>query len=116
MRLNKTQKYAINWLVSQDTEIKDIVKELKLQIACVQNYIDKHLKEQKASIQEHENTDVAKKMTSKDLMIRHTSNKSNNTVAIMTKEASEMNDSNKKKPSAKVRDTSHIFRMANETK
>ena len=114
MRLNKTQKYAINWLVSQDTEIKEIVKELKLQIACVQSYIDKHLKEQKASIKEHQNSEVAK-ITSKDLMIRHTSNKSNNTVAIMTKEASEINDSNRKKQSAKVRDTSHIFRMTDET-
>lgn len=114
MRLNKTQKYAINWLVSQETEVKDIVKELKLQISSVQNYIEKHLQEQNASIQERENNTT--KITSKDLMIRHTSVKNNKTVAIMTKESSEMNDANRKKQSGTVRDTSHIFRMDNETK
>ena len=49
-------------------------------------------------------------------MIRHTSVKNNKTVAIMTKESSEMNDANRKKQSGTVRDTSHIFRMDNETK
>ena len=30
MRLSKTQKHAIQWMVSQDSNIKDIAKELKI--------------------------------------------------------------------------------------
>lgn len=110
MRLNKTQKYAINWLFSQDKEVSEIVKELKLQVKCVQNYIDKNLQTTKAAVEE------AKTLGSKELMIRHTSNKNNNTVAIMTKEASELNDESKKKLRQKTRDNKNIFRMTNETK
>ncbi len=30
MRLSKTQKHAIQWMVSQDSNMKDIAKELKI--------------------------------------------------------------------------------------
>lgn len=107
MRLNKTQKYAINWLASQDKEVSEIVKELKLQINTVQNYIDKHLNTQNTT---DKNMSSIK---SKELMIRHTSNKNNNTVAIMTKEASEVNDEVKKNPVSKPSKTNkNIFRIS----
>lgn len=110
MRLNKTQKYAINWMVSQKMEVKEIVKELKLQIGAVERYIDKNLEEQAKIQQKSEETQDV--ITSKDLMIRHTSNKNNNTVSIMTKEASEMNDEKKKKTSrASSREQRHIFKI-----
>lgn len=106
MRLNKTQKYAINWLVSQDKEVQEIVKELKLQIKAVENYINKSITVQKEILEKPE------KITSKELMIRHTSNKNNNTVAIMTKEASELNDESKKKSNQTEKRHRHIFRMS----
>lgn len=106
MRLNKTQKYAINWLVSQDKEVQEIVKELKLQIKTVENYINKFVTVKKEVLEE------PAKITSKELMIRHTSNKNNNTVAIMTKEASEHNDESKKKSRSTEKRHRNIFRMS----
>ena len=106
MRLNKSQKYAINWLVSQEKEIQEIVKELKLQIKSVENYISKSVIAQKEILEK------PAKITSKELMIRHTSNKNNNTVSIMTKEASEHNDESKKKSRSTEKLNKNIFRIS----
>jgi len=51
-----------------------------------------------------------KKPMSKDLMIRHTSAKRNNSVAIMTKEASEINDQAKKQNFTHPNTQKNIFR------
>jgi len=106
MRLNKKQKYAINWLVSQKKEVQEIVKELKLQIKIVENYINKTVTVEK------EVTEEPATIKSKDLMIRHTGNKNNNTVSIMTKEASELNDETKKKSRQQAKENKNIFRIS----
>lgn len=96
MRLNKTQKYALQWLIHSNKSVAEIVKELKLPEKTVSNFVSKN------SIATREKTTDVKSApaTSKDLMIRHTDNKNNNNVAIMTKEASEVNDANRQKKTA----------------
>lgn len=94
-RLTKTQKYAILWLNSINTDAQSIAKELGIEIKQVDKTLEKSV-----NIQPNNSiktaSETVKKPTSKDLMIRHTSAKRNNSVAIMTKEASEMNDHAKK--------------------
>lgn len=92
MRLNKSQKYAIQWMVSQGQEITQIVKELKIPTVEVEKFIEKNCNINKdASIKT-----TTSRATAKDLMIRHSESKRINNVAIMTKEASEMGDHFKK--------------------
>ena len=93
MRLNKTQKYAIQWLMHQNKSAAEIVKELKIPEKTVSNFMAKNT----VATTEKTTNVTSAPVNSKDLMIRHTSNKNNNTVAIMTKEASEVNDEAKKK-------------------
>lgn len=92
MRLNKIQKYAIQWLVHNNIEITEIIKELKIPENVVKSFIEKN---HNTSIDNTIKTSSSQ-ATSKQLMIRNTSAKNNNTVAIMTKEASEIGDSFKK--------------------
>ena len=92
MRLNKTQKYAIQWMTDNGHSVEEVVKELKLPEKTVSNFVEKHTKVSKESSVKTTSGPV----NSKDLMIRHTSSKNDNTVAIMTKEASEVNDAFKK--------------------
>lgn len=92
MRLNRSQKYAIQWMVSQGEEVTQIVKELKIPTDVVNKFIEKNCKP---------NTDNAVKTTSsratvKDLMITETGSKRTKNVAVMTKEASEVSDTFKK--------------------
>jgi hypothetical protein len=110
MRLNKSQKYAIQWMVSQGHEITQIVKELKISTDIVNSFIEKYCKHnQDNSIQTKSGP-----LTSKDLMIRKTSSKGNNTVAIMTREASQTGDEFKKSlPDATSRN-SHVIHKINE--
>lgn len=95
-RLNKTQTYAILWLNSIGKEPKDISKELDIQENQIINTITKNTQETK---QENKiptaSSPVSNKYNSKDLMITDTASKTRK-VAIMTKEASEINDSFKK--------------------
>jgi predicted transcriptional regulator len=80
MRITKQTEYAIKWLVSNNTKIEDIAKELNLTEKQVANYIEKH------------NLINQKPKTASDLMITETSNKRNKNVAIMTQEASMFGD------------------------
>ena len=93
MRLSKTQKHAIQWMVSQDSNMKDIAKELKIPEKTVSNFVEKN-----CTASSNPNIKTASSSTkSKDLMIRHTAGKNNNNVAIMTQAAAEVNDEFKKK-------------------
>lgn len=83
-KITKTQKYAIQWLDSTGMNIQDISKELKI------------TSDQVASILESSKQPAAIETKSKNLMITHTSGKKINSVAIMTKEASEVSDDLKK--------------------
>lgn len=87
-RLNKTQNYAINWLHSQNKTVDDIATELGLNIEQVVKSLEK------ASTNKSVKTGsepVSQKQP--DLMINKTAGKGNSGVSIMTKEASERNDS-----------------------
>lgn len=88
-RQNKTQVYAVQWLNSQNKSPEDIANELKLEVSAVVSILEKHHTQQ-------ESTNIkTKKSSSKSntLMITETAAKKTKNVAIMTKEASEYNDS-----------------------
>lgn len=101
-RLNKTQKYAINWLNSIGKDGEEIAKELKLKIAAVENYIKKNTQQEntptdysktkpKECIARFKNTEKNKSHTLK-MMLTETAGKKQNSVCIMTKEASSLSD------------------------
>lgn len=97
-KLNKSNIYAIQWLNSIGFSVSQIAEELNLSEANVA-----------ANIQ---TPDVSTQKTShnpKNLMITQTSGKGTNTVAIMTKQASELGDELKKNHTAPKSQTG-IFR------
>lgn len=85
-RLSKNNTYAILWLKSQGWTPENIHKELNVTIKQVNSV--------ELPIQTTEQV-VDKKKTSKDFMIHETASKTNG-VAIMTPQASSMNDDFKK--------------------
>ena len=91
-KISKVKEYAIRWLFSQQHDVASIVKEVGVAEASVQSMVDQIIME-----------NPPKKITSPDLMIRHTSSKGLNSVSIMTREASEINDANRK-PGTQGRD------------
>jgi hypothetical protein len=108
-RMGKVQEYAVRWLNSQGSNNEQIAEELKLtekQVARVLEKTNEVNKENSIKT----NTSPVTKITSKELMIRHTSAKKNNSVAIMTKEASEMNDQSKKNNQSHPSFQKNIFR------
>lgn len=92
MKLNRSQQYAIQWMVSQGSEVTQIVKELKIAKDLVNKFIEKNCKPNKANSIQTKSGPIK----AKDLMIRQTASKGNNTVAVMTKEASQTADAFKK--------------------
>lgn len=85
-KLSKINKYAILWLKSQGMNTEDIQKELGISAKQIDSVVIPN------------NTPITEssgRKTSKDFMIHETANKVNS-VAIMTKEASSMNDDFKK--------------------
>jgi predicted transcriptional regulator len=92
-RLSTAQKYAIMWLKQQNQTDENIASELNITEKQVANHLSKNKKNlPENSSDKNTNTTI----TSKDMMIRATSVKGDKNVAIMTKEASEMNDAFKK--------------------
>ena len=84
--LNKSQIYAILYLKDvNNLQIENISQELNISQERLQSFLDN----------EYPQYTKIKKPTSKDLMITETAGKKSNSVAIMTKEASELNDNNK---------------------
>jgi hypothetical protein len=100
-RINKSQQYAILWLHKQNKSNEEISKELSLTEKQVASCIKKNIVVEKEHLvedtKEKEQQQERKSKNSMDFMIRKTSSKENNSVAIMTKEASEINDSLKQK-------------------
>jgi hypothetical protein len=84
-KIPKVKEYAIRWLFGQQQDVVSIAKEVSLSESSVQSVLDQILAE-----------NPPKHITSPDLMIRHTASKGLNSVSIMTREASEMNDTTKK--------------------
>lgn len=89
-KLNKAQIYAINWLHSQDRSVEDIASELDLNVEQVTKSLEKTSSNNKKKIKTGSEP-TGKKQP--DLMITKTSGKNNTGVTIMTREASEKNDS-----------------------
>lgn len=91
-KLSKINKYAILWLKSNNISDSDIAKELKLSIKQISSVVlNKNTDATPVALSE----DKPKAKGSKDFMIRETANRVNS-VAIMTKEASSLNDEFKK--------------------
>jgi len=103
--LNKTHKYAIQFLHEQNKSVEDIAKELGLTKTQVQRFI--------STLQKTENKVAETKTTdkTKNLMIRQTSVKKNNGVSIMTEGAAQLLDEFVKSMPSNTRNTdSYIFR------
>ena len=108
MKKNQNQEYAILWLHSQHKKSGDIASELNISIDKVEAAIRTHSEPTQAKKQ----SSKKQSSKSKDLMITETSSKRTKSVAIMTGEASSLNDELKKKShsnSAKKTEE-HIFR------
>lgn len=101
--LSKNQIYAILYLKDvNNLDIENIAQELNIAQDRLQHFFDT----------DYEQYTKKKKPTSKDLMIRETSAKKTNSVAIMTKEASELNDSNRAKiDQRKTESNPNIYRI-----
>lgn len=95
-RLSKTQNYAILWLNSQGLEALKIADELKLTEKQVLSVLEKGIDKK---VSENSSVKTAKSPVnsrSKNLMITQTAGKKTKNVAIMTQEASQINDELKK--------------------
>lgn len=91
-KLNKSQEYAVLYLMTQGKTEQDIVHELKISQESLKAFVEKNNKAQKKSESKIKTTTSPAKLTSKDLMINTTSVKGTKSVSIMTKEASQVND------------------------
>ena len=109
-KITKIQQYAVLWLSSQSLDNQAVATETNLSVKQVDNIINKFTVDNSKS--QINTTSGPAKATSKtkQLMITESVGGRQN-VAIMTKEASQVADEERKKfePLAK-KDTSHIFR------
>lgn len=103
--LNKSDKYAIEFLHKQNKTEKEIASELGLTLTQVKKVIKTF----------SENKPVAETKTdkTKNLMIRQTSAKKNNTVSIMTEGAAQLGDEFIKNMPTNAKNTdSYIYRRS----
>lgn len=94
-RISKANTYAINWLAQQNKSKEEIAQELKVSV----DQVSKVLEQFNAVNKDGPSVKTAQEPTSsrsKNLMINTTMGKKTNTVSIMTKDASEYNDTVKK--------------------
>lgn len=107
-KLSKANLYAIQWLNSQSKTAPEIAKELALTEKQVNSVLEKN-----SIASEKNNIKIAKSTSrSQNLMIRETAGKKNNSVAIMTGEASMLNDElkHKTKNTDQPKTDKYIFR------
>lgn len=100
-KTSKVQNYAIQFLLSQNKSIEEIALELNISEKQVSNVIEKNYPSSTDESSIKTSTSKAGKSKSKDLMITETAGKGTKNVAIMTKEASELNDHLRNKAPAK---------------
>lgn len=105
MKISKSNGYAISWLFSHNKTVEEISKELKLNLETIKSYIEKN-----PNLMTKDLPIKTGPATSKDLMIRHTRDKKTNSVAIMTKEASERNDASRDRFKNISNNKPHIFK------
>lgn len=95
-RLTKSEIYAIRWLSSQGKNIVEISNELKLSEQQVKRTVEKNHVTSKTKNNIKTTTEKTNKTNVKDLIITKTASKNINSVAVMTKEASEVSDAHRK--------------------
>lgn len=110
-RLNKVQKYAALWLNSQNKSVEEIAKELELTEKQVSSTIQSGAKSNAIKTK----SQPVGSSPSKNLMIRETANK-NKHVAIMTREASMVNDATKPQTTRSTKTQNNIFKINNNGK
>lgn len=100
-KISKTKEYAVRYLLTQNKSPSDIATELKVPLKTVENILDETTSEK---------TGKAKTDKTKDLMIRQTSAKKQNTVSIMTEAAAQLSDEFVKTINHTRDNSGHIFR------
>lgn len=111
MKITKPVGYAISWLTHSGKTPIEIADELKLTEKQVTSFLEKHYKNNDNKLATK--SEPVKKKSSKDLMIRHTRDKKINSVSIMTREASEVNDSMRPSLNKSVKNQDCIFNPNN---
>lgn len=107
--MNKTLTYAVLWLNHQGLDNTKIAEELSLTDKQVKGVVDKiHIAETQTNSIPTTSSPVGK-IKSKDLMITESASRTRS-VAIMTQQASSLNDELKKKGSPKSDTQNGIFR------
>lgn len=102
-KLSKNTIYAIKYLVSQGIPVEKISEELNVSIKNINSLIES----ENLTYPISKDSDPPK--TAKDLMINQTAIKRTKSVAIMTQEASMLNDHNKIKYGELSKQQKHIF-------
>lgn len=104
IRLNKIQKYAIHWLHSIGKDSVDIAKEIKVKQEIVDKYINKNIQAQPDADESQYSKKNKKECVARfgksekpnsktlNMMVTETAGKNQNSVCIMTKEASSLSD------------------------
>jgi hypothetical protein len=110
-RINKTQTYAILWLNSQFHDSSYIEKELGITNKQVETVLNK-VKDTEPTNSVKTSSSPVGQSKSKNLMITESASRTRS-VAIMTKEASELNDALKKNSQPKKSENG-IFRPFNK--
>lgn len=95
-RLDKKTKYAICWLNHIGKHTTEISQELDISTKQIETILEKSINSNQKEIPTGSEPAV-QKQTMKNLMINKTSSKKENSVSIMTPEASQMSDSLKSK-------------------
>lgn len=117
-KITKKDRYAIEFLYLKKYSEDEIAKELDLNVSQVKRFINKNLIDQ--NTENTENTEKTTKKESpknktKNLMIRETAGKKNNSVSIMTQGASQISDEFYKNMNKSSKNTdNYIYRRPNE--
>jgi len=107
-KLNKIQKYAVLWLHHQSKTTKEISDELELSEKQISGITSKSI-ENTGTVPTTKSSMSSSR--SKNLMITETAGKKTRSVAIMTKEASMINDEYKNKSFPQQKNTDkYIYR------
>lgn len=115
-KTTKLHKYAILWLNSQGYSLEDISKEVKLNLDQVKRVIATQAKANNDPVpttNDEPQTTIKQNSRSKNLMITD-SNAKKFKVAIMTKDASMLNDELKKNTSTQKNTQDYIYRPDHE--
>ena len=112
-RLSKTQNYAILWLNSQGTDLVKIADELGLTEKQVLSVIEKGIDTKISENTKIKTVKSPANSRSKNLMITQTAGKKTKNVAIMTQEASQLNDELKKTQSGSNRYKDNVIYRPN---